>query len=258
MDLDSARHRLLEGFVLRLALQPDADAFVLRGGMLLRQWFPSLGRPALDLDLMCALPFDPQDLRQRLRAVLAHPLGDGVTFNPARFRLDTIWANTPAPGLRLFAVGVVDEEVADLRVDVTFGLRPWPEPGWEEFVGERGRAQLRMCRPESIVGRKLQVIVGLGPQHWRPKDLHDLRVLGRLPLQSHVLGEALEASLEGCAQSWQDVSRTFAASSWWGEPQAVARWHRFLQTTGDYCAPADLSTVLTEIHSHLQPILGDP
>jgi hypothetical protein len=126
MDLDSARHRLLEGFVLRLALQPDADAFVLRGGMLLRQWFPALGRPALDLDLLCALPFDVQDLRHRLRAVLAQPVGDGVTFTPERFRLDPIWVNTPAPGLRLFAVGRVDEELADLRVDVTFGLRPWP------------------------------------------------------------------------------------------------------------------------------------
>lgn len=34
-----ARHRMLEGFLLRLARDGDADAFVLRGGMLVRHSF---------------------------------------------------------------------------------------------------------------------------------------------------------------------------------------------------------------------------
>jgi hypothetical protein len=35
-SLDAIRHRLLEGILLRLARRPDAGAFVLRGGMLMR------------------------------------------------------------------------------------------------------------------------------------------------------------------------------------------------------------------------------
>ncbi len=45
---DALHHRLLEGVLLRLARLPDAAHFILRGGMLLRRWFP---RRADDLDL---------------------------------------------------------------------------------------------------------------------------------------------------------------------------------------------------------------
>jgi hypothetical protein len=40
------RHRLLGGFVRRIAEGADADAFALRGGMLVRHWFPESRRPA--------------------------------------------------------------------------------------------------------------------------------------------------------------------------------------------------------------------
>src|SRR6478736_1679262 len=54
---DETRHRLLEGVLLRLARRPDAGAFVLRGGLLLRHWFRPLSRTADDLDLVAAFPF---------------------------------------------------------------------------------------------------------------------------------------------------------------------------------------------------------
>jgi hypothetical protein len=251
-----ARHRLLEAFVLRLARRPEAPAFALRGGMRVRQLFPSLGRPALDLDLVCSLPFELASLRDTLQAILTEPVSDGIRFDPERLRLLPIWQDTPAPGLRVSALGEVDGQPAELRADVTFGLRPWPEPGWEEFVGERGRARLRMCKPESIVGRKLQVIAGLGQPYWRPKDLNDVRLmLGQLPLQPHVLGEALEASLEGCAESLQDVREAILRPSWWAGPRAGARWQHFLKASGGQGAPADLASVIAEVRSRLSPVL---
>jgi hypothetical protein len=248
-----ARHRLLEGFVLRLARRPEAAAFALRGGMRVRQCFPSLDRPALDLDLACSLPFELEPMRTILQAVLVEPVQDGVRFDPERFRLTPIWEETQAPGLRLRALGRVDGEPAELRVDVTFGLVLHPEAERSRFVAERGAAELWMCRPESIIGRKLAVTAGLGPQYWRPKDLSDLRMLGRLSLQPRVLGEALEASLEGCTESWQDVQEALR-SSWWGEPRAAARWQRFLRDSGG-AAPLELASVIAEVRSYLSPIL---
>src|SRR5262245_43801439 len=96
----AARHRLLEGFLLRLARRPEAEAFALRGGMLVRHWFPACGRPARDIDLACALPYDFAMIRALLRSILAdHQVADGVTFDAAVFRLDALHAASAQPGL---------------------------------------------------------------------------------------------------------------------------------------------------------------
>src|SRR5262245_33644674 len=85
---DALRHRLLEGVLLRLARLPDADAFVLRGGMLLRLWFRPLPRPAGDLDLVSTVPFDVDETARRLVPLLAdRGVDDGVTFDAERFRI---------------------------------------------------------------------------------------------------------------------------------------------------------------------------
>lgn len=251
-----ARHRLLEGFVLRLARRPDAEAFALRGGMLVRQWLPEVGRTALDLDLVCGLPFDEGAVRARLVAVLAEEgVSDGVRFDPERVKVRGIWADTAAPGLRLTARGRVDGRAADLRVDVTFGLEPWPVPQRTLFRAERGEARVWACGPEAIVARKLQVLANLGERRWRPKDLNDVgMVLGRFELDRRVLGEAIEAALTGCGESVGDL-RDVVAARWWDEPGAGSRWSAFLARAGG-AAPGDLGGRVASVRAGLRPVLG--
>src|SRR5687768_9450643 len=98
-----ARQRLLEGFLLRLATVRDADAFALRGGMLVNQWLPEAHRWIDDVDLVCALLYRPHDLRLRLHEVLRREAGDGVDFDD-RFRVDAV-TFSGHPGLKLFAAG---------------------------------------------------------------------------------------------------------------------------------------------------------
>lgn len=251
---DSARHRLLEGFVLRLLRRDDADAFVLRGGMLVRQWFPSLARAALDLDLACLLPFDVEDVSRRLREVIGDStVSDGVFFHPDRHRFDPIWLETAHPGLRMIALGRADGTLAEIQVDVTFGLPLRPER--RLFQVERGSGPLLTAPPESIVGRKLQVIVGRGPRHWRPKDLNDIRlVLSSIPLSERTLGDAIEGALVGCDQELGELRDAFSSPLFWGEPLARARWQRFLYET-DSEAPDDPAAAAGEVHSYLRALL---
>src|SRR5438874_2047748 len=86
----SARHRLLGGFVRRIAEGADADAFALRGGMLVRHWFPESRRPARDVDLVCRLPYELHAMRARFARTLARDAEDGVVFEADRFRVDPI------------------------------------------------------------------------------------------------------------------------------------------------------------------------
>ena len=253
LDVET-RHRLLEGFLLRLAQDRDADAFVLRGGMLVRHWFPTVGRTARDVDLVCRLPFDIDDLRGRLGAILATVVDDGVAFEPRRFRLDCIRPDDAHPGLRLFAAGRADGWFGEMSVDLTFQLDVWPTATRRPLACERGAAEIWVCQPEMLIGRKLAVTSQLGRRHWRPKDLCDLWLMfQRFPQVPVVLGDAIERSFsrESALHRLDDV---FAQPSWWSERTASARWQRFIRPVPRLSVPRDLETVVDEVRCRLAPI----
>src|SRR4051812_28856916 len=102
----ATRHRLLEGVLLRLARLPDAGGLVLRGGVLMRQWFRPVPRPGGDGGLGATFPFSPEAAARRFLPVLSDTaVADGVTFAADRARLDGIWLDTHTPGVRVFASG---------------------------------------------------------------------------------------------------------------------------------------------------------
>ncbi len=140
------RQRLLEGFLLRLAAVRDADAYALRGGMLIHQWMPETRRSVGDIDLVCALPYQPRDLRQRLHEVLRRDANDGVVFDAERYRVDPM-IHSGHRGLELFAAGRADGVFAEITVDLTFQLDVWPAATRSVLTAERGSAALWTCAP---------------------------------------------------------------------------------------------------------------
>jgi hypothetical protein len=256
---DLIRHRLLEGVLLRLARLPDARHFVLRGGMLMRLWFRPLARPAADLDLVSTLPFNVAETERRLIPLLAdRGVDDGVVFDTERFRVEGIWLNTDFPGVRIFAAGEVDGVEDDFSVDVTFGepLVPAPEPGEYPMQGGALTARLWMCRPETIMGRKLHALKHMGMLHWRPKDLNDLRLLlGRVPMQFADLPAAIAASFTSRGNTTADARALFGRDSWWAMKTSAARWQDFVQESHGQAVPSNLARVVAEVAERLQPIL---
>jgi hypothetical protein len=256
---DALRHRLLEGVLLRLARLPDADRFVLRGGMLLRHWLRPLPRPAGDLDLVATFPFGVEDTARRFVPLLAdRTVADGVAFDPERFRVEGIWLHTDFPGVRLYAAGEVDGIEYQFSVDVTFGepLVPPPELGEYPMAWSKRTAQLWMCRPETITGRKLHALRHMGMLHWRPKDLNDLRLLlGRVPLDAAALPGAIAASFTSRGDSPADARRLFDRDSWWGMKTSSARWQDFVRASRGQEVPRDLAAVVAEVGERLRPVL---
>lgn len=249
-DDAAARHRMLEGFLARLALAPDADAFVLRGGMLVRHWFPEVERPARDVDLVCRLPYDQRDLRERLVNILGEPrVRDGVLFDTSRVRIDALWPDSEHPGLRLFAAGRADGRAGDITVDLTFHLEVWPSASPCELPLGAGRVPLWVCPPEMLIGRKLKVTADLSVGRWRPKDLADVwLMLGREPDRGRV-GESIERLMpRGEVSALLD-------RGFWLEPGAASRWGRFHRDAGR-TMPADLAMVVEEVRARLSRMVG--
>jgi hypothetical protein len=255
---DVTRHRLLEGVLLRLALRPDAGAFVVRGGMLMRHWFRPVPRPAEDLDLVATFPFSVEEAARRFLPVLADgAVPDGVTFDAERVRVEPIFLETGSPGVRTFTSGVAGETEADFHVDITFGPPPRPAPVFGAIATASGAvARLWVCRPETIVGQKMQALRHLGTLSWRPKDLNDLRLLlARVPVDAVDLRAAIAAYMADLGCTGADARAVFGPSSWWGMKMASARWLDFAKASRGQDVPRDLATVVAEVAGRLAPVL---
>jgi hypothetical protein len=258
ISLDATRHRLLEGVLLRLARRPEAAQFVLRGGMLLRHWFRPIPRPAGDLDLVATFPFAVEEAAARLLPVLADgAVADGVTFDADRAWVEAIFLETGSPGVRVFGSGVAGGAEADFHVDVTFGPPPRPAPVFGAIPTACGEAaQVWSCRPETIVGQKVQALWHLGMLSWRPKDLEDLRLLlARVRMDAAELRGAIAGYMADLGRTLDDARALFEASSWWGMKLSSARWLDFVRSSRGRGAPRNLATVVAEVASRLAPIL---
>lgn len=245
-----ARHRLLNGFVRRIAAGPDADAFALRGGMLVRHWFPESRRPARDVDLVCGLPYDLRAMRALFARTLARDAGDGVVFEADRFRVDRIQTATPHPGMRLFAVGRAGDDFGEISIDTTFDLPIWPEARRDHLrLGATSEVPFWVCPREMLVGRKLQVIAQLGPRRFRPKDLSDVWMILRGSPPSAVLGDAIARSFAGHDHA---PVEDLLVASFWTDKTSTARWDRHVGQLPRGVVPAR-TAIVADLRTALRP-----
>ena len=99
-----------------------------------------------------------------------------------------------------------------------------------------------MCRPEAVVGQKMQALWHLGMLGWRPKDLNDLRLLlARVPMDAAELREAIAASFADMGGTGDDARALFGPSSWWGMKLSSARWLDFVKSSRGRDVPRDLA-----------------
>lgn len=255
--LDALRHRLLEGILLRLARRSDAADFVLRGGLLMRQWFRPVPRAAEDLDLVACFPFDVEETARRLLPALSDDVDDGVIFEVDRSRVEAIWLDTATPAVRVHLSGQYDAVEIDLTTDVTFGPVPRPAPVFAALPTTSGQpARVWMCRPEAVAGHKVQAQWLRGLSGWRPKDLNDLHLLlTRVPTITADLREAIAAYLGDVGATVDDARSLFGPSSWWSMKIASARWLDFTRSAQGRHAPRGLADIVAEVGGRLVPVL---
>ena len=215
-------------------------------------------RPAEDLDLVATFPFAVEEAGRRFLPLLADTtIADGVAFNVDRARVEGIWLDTGSPGVRIFASGMVGGTEADFNVDITFGPPPRPAPVISTIPTACGQvATVWVCRPEAVLGHKMQALYHRGMLGWRPKDLNDLRLLlTRVSMDETDLRGAIRAYLADVGGTGDDARALFGESSWWGMKLASARWLDFVKSSRGQDLPGSLADVIAEVASHLSPIL---
>ncbi len=228
--------RLRMGFLRRVARSSDADAYVLRGGLRLRQLVP-ITRRVGDVDLVCTQPWNLELAKHALRRMLSDSANDEVIFHRSRF--DVYSAASVRPGVRLYAQGSVAGERADLVVDVVFNLELYPAPEWVSMHDFR----LRMIAGSTIVATKLRVLAELD-RAWRAKDLSDALLL----LRAHNLCNLGEAMEHAWTQGDVDPREMIAHPSWWNT--GSARWNAWRINEPNM---PTLESAVDELRHHLAP-----
>jgi hypothetical protein len=211
-----------------------------------------------DIDLVATFPFDVEEAARRFLPVLADgAVADGVVFDAERTRFEGIWLSTGSPGVRVFASGTAGGVEEDFNVDLTFGPFPRPAPVFGEIPTASGEAaRVWMCRPEAVVGHKMQALWHRGLAGWRPKDLDDLRLLlARMPMDDADLRGAIAAYLADAGGTGDDARAIFGPESWWGMKLSSARWLDFVKSSRGRGAPRELAEVVAEVAGRLAPIL---
>ena len=252
-----ARHRLLEGVLLRLARLPECGGFFLRGGVLLRHWLRPLPRPADDLDLVAAFPFGVEETTRRYRDALADDtVGDGVTFAADRARFEAMRVDTGSPAVRVFARGEVQGAEAEFATDIVFGPPPRPSPEWITLPTGCGLpARVWASRPEAVAAQKVKALWFQGVLGWRPKDLDDLRLmLERVPMDPAVLRGAEAGYFADVNGTLADARGLFGPDAWWGTKMASARWLDYAAAVRWQAVPTDLPAVVAGVGGGLDSI----
>ena len=220
----------------------------------MRIWFAPLPRPVSDVDLAATFPFDVDVAGDRLRDVLTCPdVEDGVAFDADRVRIQGIWLQSEAPGVRMYAVGEALGERQTFSVDVTFGEELVPAPERGDYPMSSGDSvPLWMCRPETITGRKLHALWRMGLQHWRAKDLMDVcLILDHTEMNSDELAAAIAASFTSRGDPADGAASLFVDQTWWSTRTAAARWSEFTQKAPSSSALMD---TVASVANRLRPV----
>lgn len=182
----------LEGVLRRVARSRLARHYVFRGSLYTRAIVGAEAREPVDVDFLSLRRADAEETALMLGSALAADRRDGVTFDFGSMRARTIWAETAAPGVRIFVRATAGGETTEVQIDVGFGDPLVPDAVPFVYDGVAGPVRIPACRPETLVAWKLHGLVEFGRRRYRPKDLYDLALLvTHVPLDEAMLVEAV-------------------------------------------------------------------
>lgn len=196
MDLLLTRYAL-ERLLHRLSLSPHRGRFVLKGAMLLANWFDEPHRATRDVDLLGFGDAAEDALLGTFRQIMAIEVDDGVIFDLKDLRIEAIREEVEYGGSRLRTTAGLAGARIPITVDIGFGDAT--EPGVDDIdlpvLLDMPSPHLRAYPPETVIAEKFHAMVVLGRANSRMKDYYDVWMLmSTLEIDSERLQRAIAAT----------------------------------------------------------------
>jgi hypothetical protein len=167
------RHAL-ESFLYRLTRTAHADAFVLKGGILLTAY--DVRRPTKDLDAEAiSTSVTPEQISQVVRDAAAVDAGDGIVFDLDSISIQDIRDEAEYPGLRMRVPVTLASWKGNVAWDISTGDPIVPAPQVVQIPRVIGDPiAVTGYRPETVIAEKGVTILERGTTSTRWRDYIDI------------------------------------------------------------------------------------
>lgn len=247
----------MERFLFRLSVSPHAEAFVLKGALMLAAWEISLTRPTKDIDLLGNVTNDVDHIVAIVKEVCRQDVEpDGLDFGLESVRGEQIAEEAEYKGVRVRFQGHLGTARVSMQVDVGFGDAVVPAPVVVEYPTMLGLSapRIRAYTRESVIAEKFHTMVRQGLLNSRMRDFFDVWALSRQfdfygPVLVAAIRETFSRREQGFAPHPVALTKEFAA-----DRSKVAQWRGLLRKSRLQGVPGELTDVVDAIAVFLGPV----
>ena len=249
----------VERFLFRLGASGEADRFTLKGAALFRVWDAEELRPTRDVDFLASGIQHRTAIRKALEAICEIRCPeDGVVFDPATIRLDTIQGVELRGAMRVRIQGVLARARLHLQIDIGFGdvVTPGPQERNYPTLLDLPAPRLWTYPRETLIAEKIEALVRLGLRNSRVKDLWDIACLGRrFAFDGETLRTALAKTFGRRETPFGRERPVGLLPGYYEDTMRVRRWNDLRRQVGeDAEGPAGLVDAGEELRRFVGPV----
>jgi hypothetical protein len=249
---------VIERFLARLALSPQADTFLLKGALMLRVWGVPRARPTMDIDLLRRGIADQAVLVQFVEqcAAIEDP-SDGVILEPSTISVESIRDATEYVGTRIRLQAHLAKVRQTVQIDFGVGDAVHPQPQLIEYPVLLTNSPIRLhAYPvEAAIAEKFHAMVDLDLQNSRMKDFYDIWILSRtLAFSGHGLSQAIRYTFQRRQTSVPTAAPVALTAAFYDDPIHVRQWSAFLRRIGEKALADDFKRVAGDLVEFLMPV----
>ena len=248
----------MERFLYRLSRSSHANAFMLKGALMLTVWRAPVTRPTRDIDLLGRMDNAPDAVAAVMREVCAQDVEpDGLDFDAASVRGKTIAEDADYRGVRVLFDGQLGNARVSMQVDVGFGDVVSGAQDRVEYptILDLPAPQLRGYSRESAIAEKLHAMVKLGEQNSRMRDFFDVWLLsGQFAFDGGALSDAFQRTFASRGTEFPALPVAFTDVFTDNDGRRTL-WRGFLRKSRIKGAPQELSEVVAANAAFLGPVL---
>jgi hypothetical protein len=245
----------MERFLYRLSCSPSADAFVLKGALMLRVWQSPGQRPTMDIDMLGRAPDNIAEIDRRMRSIIGVAVpADGLVFQPGDMRIDRIQGNAEYRGFRVRVPGRLTTARFVVQVDIGFGDAVHPPAKRMAFpvLLDHPMPSLWCYGRETTIAEKFQIMVKLDVLNSRMKDYYDVWLLSRqCAFAGDILAEAIRMTFDRRRTAMPTELLQFRALA---AQSRQAQWDAFRRRLGRDDAPREFPEVAADLDAFLAPV----
>lgn len=244
----------LERLLFRLSQSAHRDNYVLKGGILVTQWFDHENRETRDADFLGFGDADAEKIKAIFAEIMAIAGDDGLAFDTSALTAATTCEETEYGGVRLKANAYLERTRIPVTLDIAFGDALVDASQTIEYPSllDMERPSIRAYPPAQVIAEKFQAVVALGLANGRMKDFYDLWAIPKsMPVDEQALDTAIAATFERRATPIPNERPSGLSAAMAEDATAQQRWRAYMESL-ELPVP-DFAEVLDDIWALLAP-----